>query len=259
MKQETKPTTAAMGAILDVLNKDPSSYVRIAVLDRLLKTRFKQLPSELSPAIYGLAKRPTDLNDDAIGTILVRRYAMKLLGKTDSAEGHQWLIDELSKKEIDINYLEGFAGGVAQLGTSAAVATLRTAVLTQKGRGYVFYRRTAESLGDVPSGEVVGLLREVLKDDDNELSQGLAFKINNNPMLKSTNEFAGWVRDAVLDEGGLSLSARMEFLSLLDDVKNDWAKEVLVTISDKSKSGPIKAAAKKTLDGNFPLQGGKKK
>ena len=40
MKAETKPTDSAMGAILDVLSKDASPYVREAVLNRLAQTRF---------------------------------------------------------------------------------------------------------------------------------------------------------------------------------------------------------------------------
>jgi HEAT repeat protein len=237
-----------------VLEKDPSSYVRLAVLESLVKTRFKRLPHELSATIFALSKKPTGLADDAIGIILVRSTAMTVLGKTDSSEGHQYLIDELSQKEIDINYLSGIALGVAELGNSAAVATLRTALLTQKGRGYPYYRRVAETLGGVANGEVVGLLREVLKDSDNELSQGICYKIDDNPALKDTNEFAGMVRDFVLDEKGLALDSRMQFLGLLDEVKNDWAKEVLLRIVDTSKSAPIKAAAKKTLDVNFPLK-----
>ncbi len=259
MKLETAPTTSAMGAILDVLNKDPSSYVREAVMERLLTTRFKKLPHELSETIFSLAKKPTGLTDDAVGTILVRNKAMSLLGRTDSSEGHQYLIDQLSQTEIDINYLPGIAIGVALMSNSAAIATLRTALITQKGRGYPYYRRVAQALGRVTNGEVVALLRDVLKGSDNELSQELCYQLDDNPTLKNTNEFAGLVRDLVLDETGLALEARTQVLELLDDVKNDWAKEVLLTIVDKSKSGPIKLAAQGTLDGNFPLQGAKKK
>lgn len=259
MKQETKPTVVAMSIILNVLTHDPSPYVRVAVLNRLLTTRFKQLPPEFSAPILGLAKKPSHLNGDAIGTILVRRTAMKLLGRTDSTEGHEYVLDALGKKDIDINYLEGLAQGAAFLGTSSALATLRTALITQKGRGYPYYRRTAQALGVVASAEVVDSLRQVLSVPDNELSQGLAYNLDDNPRLKSTAEFARFVRDIVLDEHGLCLEARLQYLGLLDDVKNDWAKEVLMTIADKSTSAQIQVTAKKTLDGNFPLETAKKK
>ncbi len=258
MKEETKPTTTAMGAILDVLLKDPSPHVRVGVMNRLLHSRFKKLPSEFSGPVYSLAKRPTDLNDDAIGVIMLKRMALELLGRTDSSEGHQYVLDELGKRDIDINYLEGLAAGAARLGTSSALATLRTAVVTQKSRGYAYYRRTISSLTSIPSAEGVELIRSVLAESDDVLAITLADGAEVNEPLRSTPEWARLVRDVVLGDSPLTNDARSSYIVTIEQVKNDAVKEALMAIAEKSPHAPLKQQAKQVLDANFPLAATKK-
>ena len=254
MKAETKPTDSAMGAILDVLNKDASPYVREAVLERLANTRFKKLPSEFSAPILALAKRPEGLNEDPAGYIRVRRAAMEALGRTDSAEGHKWILEELGKRDIDLNYLAGYAAAAARIASPASLGQLRATLVTQKGRGAGYYRRTASALSLSNSVEVLPLVIEVLRGNagNNELARVTTQGFVQNKELRETQEFATLVRNVVLDEKTFGDDFRGEFLGYLDDVKYESAKQVLTEIVAKSTSDRIKGNAQRTLDANFP-------
>lgn len=254
MKAETRPTDSALGAILDVLNKDPSPYVREAVLEKLSNTRFRKLPSEFSAPLLALAKRPEGLNEDPAGYIRVRRAAMEALGRADSPDGHKWILEELAKREIDLNYLTGYAAAAARIATPASLGQLRATLVTQKGRGAGYYRRTAQALSLSNSVEVLPLLREVLKGNpgNNELARTATQGLWTNKELRESQEFATLVRDVVLDDKTFGEEFRGEFLGYLDDVKYESAKQVLTELVEKVGSPRLKAAAKRTLDANFP-------
>lgn len=254
MTAETKPTDSALGAILDVLNKDASPYVREAVLQRLAQTRFRKLPSEFAAPLLTLAKRPEGLNEDPSGYIRVRRAAMEALGRVDSPDGHKWVLEELGKRDIDINYLAGYAAAAARIGSDASLGQLRATLVTQKGRGAGYYRRAVSALPLSNSVEVLPLLREVLKGNpgNNELAREATAGFRGNKELRETQEFATLVRDVVLDEKTFNDEFRGEFLGYLEDIKYEAAKQVLTEIVAKSTSERIKGSAQRTLDANFP-------
>ena len=255
LKAETKPTDSAMGAILDVLNKDASPYVREAVLQRLAGTRFRKLPSEFAAPLLTLSKRPEGLNEDPAGYIRVRRAAMEALGRVDSPDGHKWILEELAKREIDINYVSGYSAAAARIATPASLGQLRATLVTQKGRGAGYYRRTASALSLSNSVEVLPLLREVLKGNpgNNELAREATHGLGANKELRETQEFANLVRYVVLDDKTFGEQFRGEFLGYLDDIKYESAKVVLTEIVEKVTSDRIKGAAKRTLGTNFPV------
>lgn len=253
MKAETMPSDSAMGAILDVLAKDESPHVRRAVLERLSQTRFKKLPSEFAAPLLALSKRPEGLVEDPAGYIHVRRAAMEALGRVDSPDGHRWVLDELGKRDIDINYVGGYAASAARIGTPTALGQLGAALVTQKGRGAGYYRRVLRALALSSSVEVLPLLRDVLNQNgqDNEAARVATRGLDGNKELRETPEFAKLVRDVVLDEKTFNEEFRAEFLGHLDDVKFQPAKDVLSEIGLKSSSSRIKASVKRVLEANF--------
>lgn len=252
--EETKPTDSAMGAIFDVLQKDPSPYVREVVLQRLANTRFKKLPPEFAPILLALAKRPENLNEDPAGYIRVRVAAMEALARVDSADGHKWMMDELGKREIDINYLRGYATAAARLGTASSLGTLRAALVTQKGRGMAYYRRTASALALSTNTDALLIMREVFKNNpgNNELGREVLDGLQANKELRETTPFAAFVRDGVLDEATYTEEIRADLITYLDDVKYDSAKIALTEIVAGTRSDRLKASAQRVLDANFP-------
>jgi hypothetical protein len=255
MKEETRPTDSAFGAVLDVLAADPSPYVREAVLNKLRFTRWKKLPAELGAPVLKLAKKPEGLPEDAIGYALVRKAAITLLGKIDYPEGRQYVLTELQKRDIDINYLPGYARAAALIATPDAILTLRKAVTAQKDKGYAFYRPVAEALMSTQAIEAMGPVVDELKanQDNAELMKLMVGELRDNFVLKNAPEFPAKVREMVLDDKGSSLDVKMRLLSLLEDVKTKEAKEALNLIADKSPFERTKGMAKQILDANFKV------
>ncbi|MBL8954077.1 MAG: hypothetical protein JNK82_25095 [Myxococcaceae bacterium] len=253
MKEETRPTDSAFGAVLDVISADPSPYVREAVLNRLRMTRWKALPRELGAPVLKLAKRPEGLPEDPIGTVIVRKAAMSLLGKIDYPEGRQYVLTELAKKEIDINYLGGFARGAGLIATPDSVGVLRAALAKQKDRGYAYYRVIAEALMSTQTLEAMTPVMDELKANlaNPEMMRFMISELRDNHVIKNAPEFPGKIRDLVLDDKGASIDLKMRLLGLLDDVKTKEAKEALNVIADKSPFERTKGMAKQMLDANF--------
>jgi aminopeptidase N len=253
-KDAPAPTDAAVNALLDVLRKDASPYVREALLDQLAATRLKQLPAEFAPVLLALVKRPEGLADDAVGYIRVRRAAMTALARVESADGHRYLVDELGKRDIDINYLGAFAEAVARIGTPAALGTLRAAIVTQRGRGMPYYLRSVFSLGVVPSLEVLPAIRETAEQypGNNEVLRPIFERVDRNRELKDSDAYARFVRDFVLDEKRSGDDLRALALSTLDDVKYEAARQALTTIAEQTTSERLKGSARRVLAANFP-------
>ncbi|MFT3708382.1 MAG: M1 family aminopeptidase [Archangium sp.] len=253
-KSENKPTDAALGAILDVLTKDPSPYVREAVLERMANTRWRKLPTEFAAPLLALAKRPENLNEDPAGYIRVRNMAMEALGRVDNPDGHKWLMDELGKRDIDINYLAAYSAAAARISSPASLGSLRAALVTQKGRGAGYFRRTAEALGSGTSVDVLAVIKDTLKANstNNELCRALTKNLPDNHDLRESADFATLVKDIVLDDKTFNEECRAEFLYQLDDVKYESAKGALTEIAEKAMPDQMKAYAKRVLDANFP-------
>jgi aminopeptidase N len=253
VKEETHPTDAAMGAILDVLSKDPSPYVREAVMNKLVLTRWKKLPSELGAPVLALAKRPTDMPEDAVGLVLVRRAAMTLLGKIDYPEGRRYVLDELAKREIDINYLPGYARAAALIATPDSIGVLRAAVKMQNMRGYAYYKLAVEALAATQATEAFPAISDEVKANigNNELMRYVIYSLDDNHVLKDSAEFPPRIKEWVLDDKGASLDLKMRLLGLLEDVKTKEAKEALNIIADKSPFERVKGMARQLLENNF--------
>lgn len=254
MESEARPTDAALNAVLDVLAKDPSPYVREGVMKRLTDSRFKRLPKDFATIGLKLAKKPENLNDDPLGYIRVRGAALEMLGKTEAPDGHAYILEQLGKREIDINYLGAFAGGAARINTAAALATLKSAMVTQRGRGYPFFRRTAEALGSMEGPEVLASIKELLTQNANnpELTRQLFNRLADNKALRENPDFAPMIAVLVTDDAFSGDDIRELMLASLDDVKTPVAKESLLDIIKNSKSEQVKSSAKLVLDANFP-------
>ncbi|MDP3234331.1 MAG: M1 family aminopeptidase [Myxococcales bacterium] len=254
MEAEARPTDAALNAILDLLAKDPSPYVREAVMKRLTDSRFKRLPKDFAAIGLKLAKKPENLNDDPLGYIRVRGAALEMLGKTEAPDGHAYILEQLGKREIDINFLGAFAGGAARINTAAALASLKSAIVTQRGRGYPFFRRTAEALGSMEGPEVIASIKELLMQNASnpELTRQLFNRLADNKALRDNPDFAPMIAVLVTDDAFNGDDIREMMLASLDDVKTGVAKEALLDVLKNSKSEQVKSSAKKVLDANFP-------
>jgi aminopeptidase N len=254
IKEEVMPADAEVGAIMDVLVKDPSPYVREAVLHRLAATRFKRLPVEFAGPLLSLSKRPEGLQEDPPGYIRVRNAAMGALGRVDSPEGHRWLLEQLAIKDVDINYLSGLSESAARIGSPAALGQLSATMTAQKSRTSGHYAKAIIALGTSTSVDVIPLIRAVLESNptNNEIFLSATSRLEKNKELRETREFADLVRDIVLDEKRFNQELRERFLGSLDDVTYEPAKQALTDIAARTSSQSIKLQAQRSLAANFP-------
>ena len=263
-KELKTPSVAATDALHDVLKKDGSPYVREAVLQRLADVPFKRLPERIGDLFLELAQRPSGLPEDAIGMIRVRRAALAALGKVEHKAGRQYLLEQVMKQDLDLNFLPAVAEGTARLGDPEALASLGAAVTQAKARGYPYYRQVSAALGSVTTPEVLPLLGDLLRENagNNELLTGLHRNLSANTLLLTSPEFAGFVRGFVLEDGAFDHALKGRMLSLLDEVTTKEAKEALLAIARGAPSERIKQRAEQVLNENFPgalsKKGGKK-
>ena len=252
-KSEVRPSDAALDALADALASDPSPYVRAAVLRRLGQARWKRLGKELGPVTLALAKNPQGLPEDPMGLVTVKHEAMAALGKLETVEGHQFLLDRLAKKDLDINYVGGVAEGTGRIGTPEALAAVRAALALGKTRGYPYYLAAAGGLGAVASPDAVPAIGQFFHDNsgDEEAVRAVVKTLSDNFTVLDSQELAVLVHDTVLGvELGDELKARV--LDLLDEVKTPGAKETLQAVAGRSDSQRLKDKAQQMLDHNFP-------
>ena len=130
----------------------------------------------------------------------------------------------------------------ARINTAAALATLKSAIVTQKGRGYPFFRRTAEALGSMEGPEVIASIKELLTQNANnpELTRQLFNRLADNKALRENPDFAPMIAVLVTDDAFSGDDIRELMLASLDDVKTPVAKESLLDIIKNSKSEQVK-------------------
>ena len=141
MESEARPTDAALNAVLDVLAKDPSPYVREGVMKRLTDSRFKRLPKDFAAIGLKLAKKPENLNDDPLGYIRVHGAALEMLGKTDAPDGlalpdvanHPYFLTVRIDRDMDVEVAARLAPGVTLAQAQGALA----AVLANSGSEFL--------------------------------------------------------------------------------------------------------------------------
>ena len=252
-KDPKPPSDAALDALSQVIRSDPSPYVREAVLRRLADSSWKRLPSGLVPSVFEAARRPQGLPEDALGVIRVRRAAMGALGKLENRDTRRWLLEQMMDAEVELNYYPGIAEGVANLGDSEALSTLRAGARRAKERGYAYYKHTAMKLGAVTSPEVVPAIAETIAENPgkDELVNGIIRELEDNREVKQSPEFAAFVRKFVIEERGFGDGVKFRLLRVLDEVTTPEAREALTAIRRDAESEALRASAARVLAQNF--------
>ena len=250
VEHESLPSDAAYAALLETLENDPSPYVRQQALRRLGRSVWKRLPASLGKPTLALAKHPVGLPDDPIGKVQVRRAAMELLGKIDYPEGRAYLLEEVVKPDLDLNFLGSLATGTARLGDSEAIATLGQTTRAQRERGAPYVDAASEALGAVANPEVLPQIAELLASGapSEEALRRLFRNLNQNQPLKVAPSCPRVVRDFVLDNKVYSNDVKVDLLQMLDEQKSPEAKGALSEIAQSASSTWVRGAAAQILD-----------
>ncbi len=248
------PSDAAMDALSHLLQKDPSPYVRHAVLARLAASKWRRLPEPLAPIVLDLAKRPTGLAEDALGIVRVRRAALGALGKFDHKPGRAYLVEQIRSAELNLNFLPAVGHGLANLGDSVALAELNAAITRARGKGYPYYKEMARMLGAVTSPEVVSDLEALVKANPGnaELLTEVMWMLADNHAVLHSAPFAGFVQRFVVENDAFGDDVKGRMVRTLDDVKTPAAQKALAAIAEGAGASGLRQSAQRVLARNFP-------
>lgn len=240
---------ASLEAVIAVLTKDPSPYVRAAVLNRLGLAPGR-LPASLAAPLRDLAERGEAAPWDAVGAARVRAGALRLLGKVDDASVGPWLAAQVVRADAPLDLLGGYAVGAARAGQTQA---LEQALAVARPRGYVYLRSVAEGFGAVEGDGAAAALTAVLRAiaGDHEAARFVFAEIDQNRWLKASAALPAFVRGFVLGDPGFGEDLKARALRLLDDARTDAAREALTAVAQDARSQWLRASAYGVLEHNF--------
>jgi hypothetical protein len=244
-----EPSAPTLETLSTMLTKDPSPYVRAAVMNRLGLAPGR-LPASLGPVLRELAEHGEAAPWDAVGTMRVRAAALRLLGKVDDQAVGPWLAAQVVRPDVPLDLLGGYAVGAARAGQDQA---LEQALAVARARGYVYLRTVAEGFGAI-AGEGAGpALASVFHTvaGDNEAARLVFAEMDQNRSLKGSAALPAFVRDFVLGDPGFGEDIKARALRLLDDARTDAARDALTAVAKDGRTQWLRASAARVLEHNF--------
>ncbi|MBI4063735.1 MAG: hypothetical protein HY401_05485 [Elusimicrobia bacterium] len=247
-------TEAATKTLSEILTGDPSPYVRQAVLDKLLDSKWTRFPNDLARPTLDLAQNPQGLrNNDLQGTVLVRSRALAFLGKTSYEPGRVYAARMLQDRSLGLDLLSGVASAMAGYSDQQAVESLREALALHGPRGYPFRRTVLLAFGLVQNPDVVLELSRIAKSPDanNEIIGGIFNRLQDNRVLKNSSKTAEFIKNFILEKDGFSDEMKSRALEVLEESKSQEIRPALETIVKDSSSQRLRALAQNILKKNF--------
>lgn len=246
---------AAIKTLETSLGSDPSPYVRVALLSKLLDSKWPRFPgNNLAPVLLAQARRPSGLPaSDAIGFMLVQSRSLALLGKVGGADERSYAVSILTDRQAGLDLAAGAASAVARFSDAASAQDLRSGLEVQETRGYPFAKAILLAFGSIQNPSVVSELEGIVQGPlaNNEIVGGLLYRLSDNETVKTSAEGTNFIRDFVLRPNTFNEEMKSRALGVLDEVKAPPAKSALEDIAAKSSSQRLRELAKKTLAKNF--------
>ncbi|MEK7287133.1 MAG: M1 family aminopeptidase, partial [Elusimicrobiota bacterium] len=138
------------------LTSDPSPYVRAALLDKFLDSKWARLPGDLAPALLAGAKNPVGLGgQDPIGRTMVQARSLALLGKMGAGLERDYVAQILGDDKANLDLTAAAASGMARFSDEASLAALRQALDVQAKRGYPFRKAVLLAFASVEHASAV--------------------------------------------------------------------------------------------------------
>lgn len=245
--------------LIEVLNHDPSSYVRNAVLAFFGRAKSRWLPKPLAETLVKLAQHTQTaafenssfFKADPHGARQFHANVLGALGKVDLPEVLPLLAAALGKNSLGLDELGKAAHAVAALGNERSVDVLKTALSLHQERGYRYRYHIQYAFGALESPKAVAEIRELAKTCGADLIGRMGWVIRDNQTLKNSKEWAQFLRDFVISDTRFGDEVKARILQTVEDVKNDSVRRTLRAISEESSSDRLKEVSRKILEKNF--------
>lgn len=247
-------SNVALETLREAIEKDPSPYVRGALMEKLADCKWLRLPGDLGSPVLGVAQAPAGFSkEDAIGKIYAQTRALILLGKLDYDPGHAYLTQLLNKTDLDLDFVAAGAEGRARVSDKEIFSVLEQALKLQAPRGYAFKKALLIAHGCVQNADSAQHLKRIVggSDANNEILTGLLWRLQDNETLKNTAAGAEFFRYLVLDVAGFNNEMKARALGVLEESKDQSVAPALKEIAAKTPSERLRILAQKILDKNF--------
>lgn len=242
-----------------VIQSDASPYVRSNVLEMLQRSPAQKLPAQLSETILTLAQESMTANyeqserfrQDPLGWSRNRSILLGSLGKVGSKEAMALLQKAIENPALPQDDVMESTKAVAQIGGDDALGILKNAQKIHAGRGYRYRYFTEIAFASLRDTRAVGELKRILASATPDLAGRIARPISNNPQVKGSPEWAGYLREFLLDENRFGEEVKARILTSVEHEKTPELKTTLETVVEKSTSERLRALSKQILAKNF--------
>jgi aminopeptidase N len=252
-------SSLAQRTLLSALEQDASPYVRTAILDAFLRAKARWLPKTIGDGIVALAKdavgkgytQAAQFAADPHGWKQWRSKLHAALGKADNEAALPFLAEVMGKRDIGLDDLSSAARGLAMLGTKDSAAVLKTSLNLHKDRGYRYRYWIQYAFGYFESPKAVDEIREIAKTAGTDMMGRIGWAVAYNETLKRSSEWAGYLKEFILENTRFGESVKSRLLETIEEVKTSQVRSMLEAVATKSESTRLKEAAKKILEKNF--------
>jgi aminopeptidase N len=254
------PSSFAQKALLKNLSEEKSPYVRIATLELFQRVPVKELPSSLANGLLQLARESskTTFKDtqafktDPHGWLEYRSRLFGALGKTPSKEALPFLTTVLKDPNVSLDDFMTSTKAVAMTADEKSIEILKETLAQHQEKGYRYRYHVYMAYGALENPKAAAEIAKLSQTVTSDLMGKIGNTVRDNHTLKSSEEWALFLRDFVLTNERFGEEVKTRLIGSIEDVKSSPVKRMLEILSQQSASERIRELTKKILTKNFP-------
>lgn len=246
------PSALAETTAVEVLQADPSPFVRMAILSAADRMKTRWLPKGLSASVLKLAENPeSGKGFSPRARRLWRASLLRALGKVPGEASLGIVVKALGWPDLPLDDLGAAAASAAAHGTDKSISALRRAVMVHSPRGYRYRYASEIAFGAYESPKAAQEVSAILARCGSDLAGRIGRVVRDNQTLKNSPEWAEFLSEFILKDTRHGDEVKARLLQTIEEVKTSPVQGLLKTISDRSTSPRLQGLARKILEKNY--------
>lgn len=253
------PSEITSKTIVEILNSDPSPYVRNMVLDSFRRMKAKALPETIGLEVLKLAKQSIlDSSSknllykvDPHGWSQFRSNLIGALGKVENPAVLTLLKNTLLQKNLPVDDLQRASAAIAATGDEKAFEVLQAANTLHSPRGYIYTFHLIMAFGAFQNPKAVKEIEKISETASPDILGRIGWTIKDNHALVSSSEWSEFLKKFLVKDTRTGDEVKARLLNTVEEIKSSDVKKMLKSVSEESDSDRLKDLAKKMLDKNF--------
>ncbi len=251
MIEGTGPLTSTANKTLNnLIQSDPSPYVRIAILSALREMKTKWISRDIGYTLIELAKSP-QISGDERAQRQWRAALWATIGKVDSPEVLAILKKLLLDPALPLDDVSNAALGVATHGKKEGLRILQSALKTHGKRGYRYRYVIEFAYGAFESPEATVQLKSILSRCSSDLAGRIVNLIRNNQALVRSESWPAFLKGFLAKDQRHGDEVHSRLLQTIEEVKTPAAQKALESLSQGAFYDRVRALARKIKEKNF--------